>query len=179
MLRTRLTPDSSYSTKEEMLRQRFSESPYSTKEDMLRQRMDLSAKEPLYGKRTYDPPPSTSWNENHYGVRPDRRLQTPVHFPGRVSPMSKCMSEPPYATRTEMMARLGQTESPYATRAEVKSSCSDTQYGPRHDMMDMRPDVRPASAECTYVSKQEILSQKAALLAKKGIKLQYKIGRKT
>lgn len=181
MLRTRLTPDTSYATKEEMLRQRFSESPYSTKEDMLKQRMDLSAKEPLYGKRTYDPPPSTSWNENNYGVRSDRRLQTPVNYPGRISPMSKCMSEPPYATRTEMMARLGQTESPYATRAEVKSSCSDTQsqYSTRHEMMDMRNDVRPASAECTYVSKQEILSQKAAMLAKKestyGIRLEEKL----
>ncbi|XP_026735624.1 tight junction protein ZO-1-like isoform X2 [Trichoplusia ni] len=181
MLRTRLTPDTSYATKEEMLRQRFSESPYSTKEDMLKQRMDLSAKEPLYGKRTYDPPPGTSWNENNYGVRSDRRLQTPVNYPGRISPMSKCMSEPPYATRTEMMARLGQTESPYATRAEVKSSCSDTQsqYSTRHEMMDMRNDVRPASAECTYVSKQEILSQKAAMLAKKestyGIRLEEKL----
>lgn len=179
MLRTRLTPDSPYATKEEMLRQRFSESPYSTKEDMLKHRIDISGKEPLYGKRTYDPPPSTSWNENHYGVRPDRRLQTPVNYPGRVSPMSKCMSEPPYATRTEMMARLGQTESPYATRSEVKSSCSDTQYSTRNEMMDMRPDVRPASAECTYVSKQEILSQKAALLAKKessyGIRLEEKL----
>ncbi|XP_075984641.1 zonula occludens-like protein polychaetoid isoform X2 [Anticarsia gemmatalis] len=166
MLRTRLTPDSAYSTKEEMLRQRFSESPYSTKEDLLKQRMENS-KDPIYGKRTYEPPPSTSWGENTYGVRPDRRLQTPVNYPGRVSPMSKCMSEPPYATRNEMMARLGQTESPYATRAEVKSSCSDSQYSSRSEMMDLRNDVRPASAECTYVSKQEILREKAALLAKK------------
>lgn len=166
MLRTRLTPDSAYSTKEEMLRQRFSESPYSTKEDLLKQRME-SNKDPIYGKRTYDPPPGTSWTDNSYGVRPDRRLQTPVNYPGRVSPMSKCMSEPPYATRTEMMARLGQTESPYATRAEVKSSCSDPQYGTRSEMMDIRTEVRPASAECTYVSKQEIMREKAALLAKK------------
>ncbi|CAB3238598.1 unnamed protein product [Arctia plantaginis] len=166
MSRARVTSDSAYSTKEEMLRQRFSESPYSTKEDLLKQRMENS-KDPTYGKRTYDPPPSTSWTENSYGIRPDRRLQTPVNFPGRISPMSKCMSEPPYATRTEMMARIGQTESPYATRAEVTSSCSDSQYASRSEAMDVRTERRPASAECTYVSKQEILREKAAFLAKK------------
>lgn len=168
ILKARVTSESPYTTKEEMLRQRFSESPYNTKEEMLKQRMDGSLpKEPIYGKRTYDPPPSTSWTENPYAIRPDRRLQTPVNFPGRISPMSKCMSEPPYATRAEMMVRVGKAESPYATRAEVKSSCSDTHYGSRSEILDARTDVRPASAECTYVSKQEILSQKAALLASK------------
>ncbi|KOB78613.1 Tight junction protein ZO-1 [Operophtera brumata] len=167
ILRSRMTPEGSYTTKEEMLRQRFSESPYNTKEEMLKQRMEGSLpKEPIYGKRTYDPPPSTSWTENPYAIRPDRRLQTPVNYPGRLSPMSKCMSEPPYATRTEMMNRLGQTESPYATRSEVQSSCSDP-YGSRQEVLDARQDIRPASAECTYVSKQEILSQKAAFLASK------------
>ncbi|XP_013186152.2 tight junction protein ZO-1 isoform X2 [Amyelois transitella] len=181
MARHRNVSESPYSTKEEMLRQRFSESPYNTKEEMLKQRMDGSfiGKEPIYGKRTYDPPPSTLWTENPYAIRPDRRLQTPVNYPGRVSPMSKCMSEPPYATRTEMMARLGQSESPYATRSEVKSNCSDTRYGISHEMPDLRNDVRPASAECTYVSKQEILSQKAALIASKessyGIRLEEKL----
>lgn len=169
MLRQRMVSESPYSTKEEMLRQRFSESPYNTKEELLKQRMDgsFTAKEPLYGKRTYDPPPSTSWSENSYGVRPERRLQTPVGFPGRVSPMSKCMSEPPYASRTEMMARLGQTESPYATRSEIKSSCSENNYSTRQDFPEIRPEIRPASAECTYVSRQEILSQKAAFQASK------------
>lgn len=178
ILRTRMTQDSSYTTKEEMLRQRFSESPYNTKEEMLKQRMEGSIpKEPIYGKRTYDPPASTSWTENPYAIRPDRRLQTPVNYPGRVSPMGKCMSEPPYATRTEMMNRLGHNESPYATRSEVQSSCSD-QYESRKEVLDAR-DIRPASAECTYVSKQEILSQKAAFLASKessyGIRLEEKL----
>ncbi|XP_049885521.1 tight junction protein ZO-1-like isoform X3 [Pectinophora gossypiella] len=180
MLRQRMTSESPYATKEEMLRQRFSESPYNTKEEMLKQRMEGSfSKEPIYGKRTYEPPPSTSWSENSYGVRPERRLQTPVNFPGRISPMSKCMSEPPYVTRTEMMGRIGQTDSPYASRAEVKSSCSDIQYGSRNEMSDFRQEARPASAECTYVSKQEILSQKAALQASREstttIKLEEKL----
>ncbi|XP_072933255.1 uncharacterized protein pyd isoform X4 [Epargyreus clarus] len=180
MLRQRMTPESPYATKEEMLRQRFSESPYNTKEDMLKQRMEnsLNSKEPLYGKRTYEPPQGTSWSDSTYAVRPDRRLQTPVNYPGRVSPMSKCMSEPPYSSRTEMMARIG-TDSLYSTRSEVKSSCSDNQYGSRADMADITQPVRPASAECTYVSKQEILSQKAALLANKdstyGAKLEEKL----
>lgn len=178
MLRTRLIPDNSYSTKEEMLRHRFSESPYSTKDDLLKQRIDYS-KEAVYGQRTYEPPLNTSWSENSYGVRPDRRLQTPVNYAGRVSPMTKCLSEPPYATRTEMMARLGQTDSPYATRAEVKSSCSDSQYTTRSELLEVKRDIRPASAECTYVSKQEILREKAALLAKKessySIKLEEKL----
>lgn len=168
IMRGRMASDSPYSTKEEMLRQRFSESPYNTKEDILKQRLEGPLiKEPIYGKRTYEPPASTSWTENPYAIRPDRRLHTPVNYPGRVSPMSKCLSEPPYATRTEMMSRIGQTESPYATRSEVKSSCSDTTYTTRHEIIDARPEIRPASAECTYVSKQEILSQKAALLASK------------
>lgn len=163
MLRQRMASESPYATKEEMLRQRFSESPYTTKEELLKQRMEgafNTHKEPLYGKRTYEPPPSTSWSESPYGVRPERRLQTPVNFPGRFSPMSKCMSEPPYASRSEMLARLGQTDSPYGTRSEVKSSCSDSHYGSRSEISDFRPENRPSSAECTYVSKQEILSQK-------------------
>lgn len=169
MLRQRMTSESPYTTKEDMLRSRFSESPYNTKEEMLKQRMDTSfnSKEPIYGKRTYEPPPSTSWSENTYATRPERKLHTPLNYPGRISPMSKCMSEPPYATRTEMMARINQTESPYATRLEVKSSCSDNNYNTRRDSLDYSPQIRPASAECTYVSKQEILSQKAALLASK------------
>ncbi|KAI5645821.1 PDZ domain (Also known as DHR or GLGF) domain-containing protein [Phthorimaea operculella] len=179
MLRHRMTSESPYSTKEEMLRQRFSESPYTTKEEMLKQRMDNSfGKEPIYGKRTYEPPPSATWTENQYGVRPERRLQTPVNFPGRISPMSKCMSEPPYATRTEMLSRISQTECPYGSRAEVQSSCSETHYGPRSDMPELPPDPRPASAECTYVTKQEILSQKAALQASREsytIKLEEKL----
>lgn len=181
LLRQRMASESPYSSKEEMLRQRFSESPYSTKEDMLKQRMDYSSnslKEPLYGKRTYDPP-NTSWSESSYGVRPERRLQTPVSFPGRVSPLSKCMSEPPYATKSEMISRLSQTGSPYSTRSDVKSSCSDSFYIGHQEVSDLRQDVRPASAECTYVSKQEILSQKAALLASReptpGIKLEEKL----
>lgn len=180
MLRQRMTSESPYATKEEMLRQRFSESPYTTKEEMLKQRMDgafNTHKEPLYGKRTYEPPPSTSWSESPYCVRSERRLQTPVNFPGRVSPMSKCMSEPPYASRTEMLARLGQTESPYATRSEVKSSCSDSHYSSRSEMSDFRPENRPSSVECTYVSKQEILSQKASFQASKesSLKLEEKL----
>nr|XP_032522692.1 tight junction protein ZO-1-like [Danaus plexippus plexippus] len=181
MLRQRMTPESPYATKEDMLRQRFSESPYSPKDEMIKQRMDgsLTCKEPIYGKRTYEPPPGTSWSEtNTYGVRPDRRLQTPVNFIGRISPMSKCMSEPPYVSRTEMMARIAQTESPYSTRSELKSSCSDNSYN-RNDSLDHSSNVRPASAECTYVTKQEILSQKAALLANKepiyGSKLEEKL----
>ncbi|XP_038207182.1 tight junction protein ZO-1-like [Zerene cesonia] len=168
MLRQRMTNESPYATKEDMLRQRFSESPYNTKEEMLKQRMDNSynSKEPIYGKRTYEPPPSTSWSDSTYAIRPDRRLHTPVNFPGRTSPMTKSMSEPPYVSRTEMLARI-QTESPYATRSEIKSSCSDTNYSTRNDLFDIPQQVRPASAECTYVSKQEILSQKAALLANK------------
>jgi hypothetical protein len=168
MLRQRMVSESPYSTKEDMLRQRFSESPYHTKEELLKQKIDSSftTKEPIYGKRTYEPPPSTSWSESPYGVKPERRLQTPVNYPGRASPISKCMSEPPYATRTEMMARLSQTESPYATRSEVRSSCSETHYSTRHEMSEIKHD-RPASAECTYVSKQEILSQKAAFQASK------------
>ncbi|XP_013166014.1 PREDICTED: tight junction protein ZO-1 isoform X2 [Papilio xuthus] len=178
MLRSRLPSENPYTTKEEMLRQRFSESPYNTKEEMLKQRLEgsFAAKESIYGKRTYEPPPNTSWSENSYSIRPDRRLQTPVNYPGRISPMSKCMSEPPYATRTEMMSRIGQTESPYASRPEVKSSCSDSNYGSRQEMCDT---IRPASAECTYVSKQEILTQKAAFLASKesnyGSKLEEKL----
>lgn len=167
LLRQRMTSESPYATKEDMLRHRFSESPYNTKEELLKQRMDNSTdsiKEVPYGKRTYDPP-STTWPESPYGVRPERRLHTPVHFPGRISPMSKCMSEPPYATKSEMMARIGHNESPYASRLEVKSSCSDSNYSMQHEPMDLRQEVRPASAECTYVSKQEILNQKAALLA--------------
>lgn len=181
MLRQRMTSESPYATKEDMLRQRFSESPYNTKDEMMKQKLEgsFSNKEQLYGKRTYEPPPSTSWSESPYGVRPERRLQTPVHFPGRVSPMSKCMSEPPYASRTEMMGRLAQTESPYATRSEVKSSCSDTCSSSRLEMPEIRQDARPASAECTYVSRQEILSQKAALQASRessyGIKLEEKL----
>nr|XP_026500123.1 tight junction protein ZO-1-like [Vanessa tameamea] len=180
MLRNRMTSESPYATKEDMLRQRFSESPYNTKEDMLKQRLDGSlTKEPTYGKRTYEPPPSTSWSENSYAIRPDRRLQTPVNYPGRMSPMSKCMSEPPYASRTEMMTRINQTESPYATRSEVKSSCSDNHYNTTSDSLDYTQNIRPASAECTYVSRQEILSQKAALLANKestyGSKLEEKL----
>ncbi|XP_059051830.1 tight junction protein ZO-1-like isoform X3 [Achroia grisella] len=181
MTRQRNVSESPYSTKEEMLRQRFSESPYNTKDELLKQRMDgsFTCKEPIYGRKTYDPPPSTSWSESSYAIRPDRRLQTPVSFPGRISPMSKCMSEPPYATRTEMLERINQTESPYATRSEVKSSCSDTHYSSSHDMPEFRQEIRPASAECTYVSKQEILSQKAALLASKessyGIRLEEKL----
>ncbi|KAG6465802.1 hypothetical protein O3G_MSEX015401 [Manduca sexta] len=181
ILKSRIMSDSPYATKEEMLRQRFSESPYNTKEEMLKQRMEgsFTMKEPTYGKRTYEPPPSTSWSECPYATRPDRRLYTPTNFAGRASPMSKCMSEPPYATRTEMMARIEQTESPYATRSEVKSSCSDGQCSSRHEVLDVRHDVRPASAECTYVSKQEILSQKAALIASKetsySIKLEEKL----
>lgn len=163
MLRQRMASESPYATKEEMLRQRFSESPYSTKEELLKQRMDgafNTHKEPLYSTRTYEPPPSTSWSESPYSVRPERRLQTPVNISGRISPISKCMSEPPYASRTEMLARLGQTDSPYATRSEVKSSCSESHYSSRSEMSDFRSDNRPSSAECTYVSKQEILSQK-------------------
>ncbi|XP_073959368.1 uncharacterized protein isoform X4 [Choristoneura fumiferana] len=181
MLRQRMIAESPYSTKEELLRSRFSESPYNTKEEMLKQRMDgsFTAKEPLYGKRTYDPPPSTSWSENVYSVRPDRRLQTPVNYPTRISPMSKCMSEPPYFSRTEMMARLDQSESPYATRSEMKSSCSESNYCTKSEINDTRQEMRPASAECTYVSKQEILSQKAAMLASKessyGIRLEEKL----
>ncbi|XP_045779275.1 tight junction protein ZO-1 isoform X4 [Maniola jurtina] len=181
MLRQRMTSESPYATKEDMLRQRFSESPYNTKEEMLKQRMDgtYTCKEPIYGKRTYEPPPSTSWSENPYAVRPDRRLQTPVNYPGRISPMSKSMSEPPYATRSEMIGRVGQTESPYSSRPEVKSSCSDNNYGSRNDSFDFLQQIRPASAECTYVTKQEILSQKAALLANKeqiyGSKLEEKL----
>lgn len=168
MMRARIASDSPYNTKEEMLRQRFSESPYNTKEEILKQRLEGPLiREPIYGKRTYEPPPSTSWTENPYAVRPDRRLHTPVNYPGRVSPMSKCMSEPPYASRAEMMSRISQTESPYATRSEVTSSCSDTPYVTRHEIIDTRSEIRSASAECTYVSKQEILSQKAALLANK------------
>ncbi|CAH0760628.1 unnamed protein product [Diatraea saccharalis] len=170
MLRQRMVSESPYSTKEEMLRQRFSESPYNTKEELFKQRKDSSftSKEPNHGKRTYDPPPSTSWTENPYSVRPERRLQTPpVVYTSRVSPMGKCMSEPPYATRTEMMARLSQTESPYATRSEVRSSCSETHYSSRQEISEISHDIRPASAECTYVSKQEILSQKAAFQASK------------
>lgn len=180
MLRQRMTSESPYATKEEMLRQRFSESPYTTKEEMLKQRIESSftSKDPIYGKRTYELPPNTSWSDP-YGIRSERRLQTPVNFPGRISPMSKCMSEPPYATRTEMMARLGQTESPYATRSEVKSSCSDTQYSNQSDLPEFRLEIRPASTECTYVSKQEILSQKAALQASRessfGVKLEEKL----
>lgn len=180
MLRQRMVTESPYASKEEMLRQRFSESPYSTKEEMLKQRLDSSySKDPLYAKRTYDPPHNSSWSENSYGVTSDRRLQTPVNFPGRSSPMNKCMSEPPYATRSEMSARMRQTESPYATRTEVKSSCSDGCYGERPLSSDSRVEVRPASAECTYVSKQEILSQKAALIASResnyGTKLEEKL----
>lgn len=184
MLRQRMVSESPYSTKEDMLRQRFSESPYNTKEELLKQRMDGSftsnhSNQPLYGKRTYDPPPSTSWSESSYGVRPERRLQTPVNFAGRVSPMSKCLSEPPYASRTEMMGRLGQTESPYATRAEIKSNCSENNYGTRQDIPEIRHEIRPASAECTYVSRQEILSQKAAFQASKesnyGCRLEEKL----
>ncbi|XP_026332082.1 tight junction protein ZO-1 isoform X3 [Hyposmocoma kahamanoa] len=180
MLRQRMISESPYATKEEMLRQRFSESPYTTKEEMLKQRMDgafNTHKEPLYGKRTYEPPPSTSWSESPYCVRSERRLQTPVNFPGRVSPMSKCMSEPPYASRTEMLARLGQTESPYASRSEVKSSCSDSHYSSRSEMSDFRPEYRPPSIECAYVSKQEILSQKASFQASKesSLKLEEKL----
>ncbi|XP_047511096.1 tight junction protein ZO-1 isoform X4 [Pieris napi] len=167
MLRQRMTNESPYATKEDMLRQRFSESPYNTREEMLRQRSDSSvtSKEPIYGKRTYEPPPSTSWSENPYAIRPDRRLHTPVTYPGRSSPMSKCMSEPPYISRSDMLARINQTESPYGTRTQMKSSFSD--YGTRNELFDLPQQVRPASAECTYVSKQEILSQKAALLANK------------
>ncbi|XP_048478181.1 tight junction protein ZO-1 isoform X4 [Plutella xylostella] len=176
MLRQRMVTESPYSTKEDMLRQRFSESPYNTKEEMLKQRMEGSfSKEPLYGKRTYEPP-SNSWSENQYGVSSDRRLQTPVNFPGRSSPMSKCMSEPPNSSRSEMAARTRQTESPYATRSEVKSSCSDSHCCDGPQSME---NVRPASAECTYVSKQEILSQKAALLASRestyGVRLEEKL----
>ncbi|KAJ0172143.1 hypothetical protein K1T71_012116 [Dendrolimus kikuchii] len=168
ILKPRITNESSYTTKEEMLRQRFSESPYNTKEEILNKKMDGSLpKDHVYGKRTYDPPPSTSWTENPYGIRPDRRLQTPINYPGRISPVTKCLSEPPYATRTEMLLRLGQTESTYSTRPEVKSSLSDSQYPIRHEILDVTQDIRPASAECTYVSKQEILTQKAALLANK------------
>lgn len=180
MLRQRMTSESPYATKEEMLRQRFSESPYNTKEEMLKQRMEMSTgsiKEPIYGKRVYEPP--NTWPEVPYGVRPERRLQTPVNFPVRISPMNKCMSEPPYASRTEMMARLDQTESPYATRSEVKSSCSDSNYNMINESLEARMENRPASAECAYVSKQEILSQKAALLASRessyGIRLEEKL----
>lgn len=46
-------------------------------------------------------------------------------------------------------------------------------------MCDIRHEIRSASAECTYVSKQEILTQKAALLANKestyGSKLEEKL----
>lgn len=181
MLRQRMISESPYATKEDMLRQRFSESPYNTKEEMLKQRMDgtYTCKEPIYGKRTYEPPPSTSWSENPYAVRPDRRLQTPVNYQGRMSPMTKSMSEPSYATRSEMIGRIGQTESPYSVRPEVKSSCSDNNYSMRNDSFDFPQQVRPASAECTYVTKQEILSQKAALLANKeqiyGSKLEEKL----
>ncbi|XP_063372486.1 tight junction protein ZO-1-like isoform X1 [Cydia amplana] len=181
MLRHRMTSESPYSTKEDMLRQRFSESPYNTKEEMLKQRMDgsFTVKEPLYGRRTYEPPASTSWSENPYSVRPDRRLQTPVNYPERISPMAKCMSEPPYSSRTEMLSRTGQAESPYATRSEIKSSSSESNYCTRSDSLEFKPDIRPASAECTYVSRQEILSQKAAMLASKestyGIRLEEKL----
>lgn len=179
ILRPRITNDSPYTTKEEMLRQRFSESPYNTKEEIHKQKLDGSLpKDHIYGKRTYDPPPSTSWTESPFSIRPDRRLQTPVNYPGRISPMSKCLSEPPYATRTEMLARLGQTELPYSSRSEVKSSLSDSHYATRHEISDVTQDIRPASAECTYVSKQEILTQKAALLANKetyGTRLEEKL----
>lgn len=180
MLRNRMASENPYGTKEDMLRQRFSESPYNTKEEMLKQRMEGSFnKEPIYGKRTYEPPPSTSWSDSSYAIRPDRRLHTPVSYPGRISPLSKCMSEPPYASRTEMISRINQTESPYATRSELKSSCSDNNYNTRSDSFDFAQNVRPASAECTYVSRQEILSQKAALLANKdstyGSKLEEKL----
>ncbi|XP_050682383.1 tight junction protein ZO-1 isoform X3 [Leptidea sinapis] len=168
MLRQRMNTESPYATKEELLRQRFSESPYSSRGEMLKQRTDYAlTKEPIYGRRTYEPPSNTSWPESTYAIRPDRRLQTPVNFPGRISPMSKCISEPPYISRSEMMGRIGQAESPYGTRSEVKSSCSDSNYGTRNDLFDISPQIRPASAECTYVSKQEILTQKAAFLANK------------
>ncbi|XP_062525414.1 tight junction protein ZO-1 isoform X6 [Bombyx mori] len=180
LLKQRITSDCAYATKEEMLRQRFSESPYNTKDELFKQRMETAyIKEPIYGKRTYEPPPSTSWSESSYAVRPDRRFHTPVGCAGRITPMGKCMSEPPYATRSEMMARISQTDSPYSTRSEVKSSGSDSQYSSRNEVFDYRHDVRPASAECTYVTKQEIMSQKAAFLANKdstySVKLEEKL----
>lgn len=179
ILKPRITHDS-YATKEDMLRQRFSESPYNTKEEILKQRTEAPfiIKEPVYGKRTYEPPLSTSWTENSYAIRPDRRLHTPVNLPDRLSPIGKCMSEPPYATRTEMMARIGQTELTYETQSEIKSSSSDGPYGSPQESMDIRHEIRPASAECTYVSKQEILTQKALLNNKEsiyGVRLEEKL----
>ncbi|GBP59444.1 Tight junction protein ZO-1 [Eumeta japonica] len=156
IIRQKLAAENPYATKEEMLRQRFSESPYSAKHETGKHRLEGT----YPGKKTYEPP-SPSWSENPYGIRPDRRLYTPINFPCRTSSVTKSISEPPYATTSEMMARLIQTESPYATRNEVKSSCSDRPFSDRQEVIE----VRPASTECTYVSKQEILSQKAALLA--------------